>query len=277
MIAGFLLALREGLEAALIIGIVIGVIRKVGRTELTVSVWAGAATAVLLSVLGGIGLNAIGARLEGAAEEIFEGFAMLLAAAVLTWMIFWMQRQSSTLRSGLESDVQQAALAGGKRALFFLAFLAVLREGIELALFLTAIIFTAGGPQTLGGALLGLGAAVVLGWLIFASTVKLDVRRFFTVTGGLLLLFAAGLVAHGVHEFNEVGWIPSLVEHVWDINHLLDEKSTAGLFLKALFGYNGNPSLSELIAYVAYLVLVLLGLRRSSDLRQRSRLAAANS
>ena len=261
MLASFLLSLREGIEAALIIGIVLGALRKLNRSQMTPAVWYGTLTAVLVSLVTGVLLTAFGLSLEGAAEQIFEGLAMLLAAAVLTWMIFWMNRQARSIKGELELGVHQATSAGGTRALFGLAFLAVVREGIELALFLTAATFASDPRSTILGSLLGLGAAILLGWGLFASTLRLDLRRFFQVTGFLLILFAAGLVAHGVHEFNEVGWIPSVVEHVWDVNHLVNEDSTAGLMLKALFGYNGNPSLTEVLSYLAYFVLITLSLR----------------
>jgi high-affinity iron transporter len=148
--------------------------------------------------------------------------------------------------------------------LFGLAFLAIVREGIELALFLTATTFIDYQGQILLGALVGLSAAILLGWLLFSATVRLDLRRFFQVTGILLILFAAGLVAHGVHEFNEAGWIPSVIEHLYNINPVLDENSVAGVILKTVFGYNGNPSLTEVIAYLLYFVLVLLGLKRQN-------------
>lgn len=264
MLPSLLLALREGLEAALIIGIVLGALRKIERTDLNATVWRGAGSAALLSVLTAIALNMVGASLEGTAEEIYEGITMLLAAGVLTWMIFWMQRQARTIRSDLEGDVRRAILQNGGGALFTLAFLAVLREGVELALFLTATALTSSAQQTLIGALLGLAIAMVLGWMLFASTVRLNLRHFFQVTSALLLLFAAGLVAHGVHEFNEVGWIPPIIEHVWNTNPILDENSTVGMLLKALFGYNGDPSLSEVIAYVVYAAAVATALVRSS-------------
>lgn len=264
MLPGFLLSLREGLEAALIIGIVLGTLEKLNRSELGQHVWKGALSAVVVSLVTGGVLYSIGVSLEGAAEQIFEGITMFLAAAVLTWMIFWMARQARTIKNDLESDVRRALTATGGRALFALAFLAVVREGIELALFLTASAFASGAMQTLIGALLGLVGASILAWLLFESTVRLDLRRFFQVTGTLLILFAAGLVAHGVHEFNEVGWIPSVIEHVWDINFLVDEASTFGAMLKALFGYNGNPSLTEVLAYVTYFAAILVGLRRST-------------
>jgi high-affinity iron transporter len=125
---------------------------------------------------------------------------------------------------------------------------------------LTAAAYTASAGATLIGGFVGLGAAAVAGWLLFATTRKLDVRAFFRVTSVLLILFAAGLVAHGVHEFNEAGWVPPVVEHVWDLNPVLDEASGAGQLLKALLGYNGNPSLTEVVAYVAYWVAILLAL-----------------
>ena len=134
-----------------------------------------------------------------------------------------------------------------------------------MALFITAAFFvgdkadiTNNVAQTLAGTILGLGTAVLLGYTIFATTVRLDLRRFFQVTGLLLILFAAGLVAHGVHEFNEVGWIPSVIDHIWDVNAILDENSVAGQLMKTLFGYNGNPSLTEMIAYFGYIAAILL-------------------
>ncbi len=278
MFPAFLLALREGLEAALIIGIVLGALRKMNRPDLKPAVWAGTLGAVFVSLLIGGLFTVLGLSLEGKAEEIFEGFTMLLAAGILTWVIFWMNRQGRHLRAEVESGVRKAAEAGaGRRALFGLAFLAVVREGIELALFLTATAFALQAGQTLLGALLGLGMAILLGWLLFSAALRLDLRRFFQVTGILLILFAAGLVAHGVHEFNEAGWIPPIIEHVWDVNPWLDENSTAGSLLKALFGYNGNPSLTEALAYLAYFALVFLGLKRQNSLLEQSLPTTARS
>jgi high-affinity iron transporter len=263
MFTAALLAFREGLEAALIIGIVLGVLRRMDRGNRAWIVWLGTGLAALISLLVGGALHALGLAFEGRAEELFEGTAMLLAAGVLTWMIFWMARQGRALQTELERDVRRTALSGGTWALFSLAFVAVLREGIELALFLTAAAFTATAEATLIGGVLGLILAVVAGWLLFTTSLRLDIRAFFRVTSVLLILFAAGLVAHGVHEFNEVGWIPSIVEHVWDVNPLLDEGSELGQLLKALLGYNGNPSLTEVIAYVGYWAAVLTALWRT--------------
>ena len=223
MIAALLITLREGLEAALIVG---------------------------------LALNGLGVAFEGRGEEVFEGAAMLVAAGVLTWMIFWMQRQGRQIQTELESDVRRAVTTGSRWALFSLAFVAVVREGIETVLFLTAAAFSATPTQTLVGSGLGLAIATLLGWLMLAMGKRLDVQAYFRVTGILLILFAAGLVAHGLHELQEAALLPIFIEHVWDVNPILDENGTVGSLLKALFGYNGNPSLLEVVAYVAYFMIV---------------------
>jgi len=271
MLPTYLLSLREGLEAALIIGIVLGALTKIRRSDLSPAVWLGTLSAVSVSILSAVLLTSFGMSLEAGAEQIFEGITMLIAAGILTWMIFWMSKQARFLKGELEAGVNKAAATTGKRAMFWLAFVAVVREGIELALFVTAAFFagdqsqvTTNIIQTLAGTILGLGTAALLGWTLFATTVRLDLRRFFQVTGILLILFAAGLVAHGVHEFNEVGWIPAIVEHVWDVNAFVDENSVAGQLLKTLFGYNGNPSLTEMIAYFVYLAVVTVLWRRDT-------------
>lgn len=257
MLPSFLLSLREGLEAALIIGIVFGVLTRLDRQDLKPVVWWGVIAAVLASVLVGIGLNLLGMSFEGKAEEIFEGLALLFAAGVLTWMILWMQKQGRHLKTGIENETTKALSTGGK-ALFLLAFLAVFREGLELAIFLLATSFVSGGMLTGIGALLGLSSAVILGWALFSTTNRLSLRSFFQITNILLIFFAAGMVAYGVHELNEAGWIPAIIYPVWDINHILSDKSQLGLVLKALFGYNGNPSLTEVLAYATFLTILLL-------------------
>jgi high-affinity iron transporter len=255
------LALREGLEASLIVSVTLSILVRARRTELRPAAWGGVGLAAALSVLTALGLIWIGAELEGTPEEIFEGVTMILAAGLLTWMIVWMRRQGRQIQQRLEADVRRAALDGHRRAVFAVTFLAVLREGVETALFLTAAAFRADAVGTLIGGLGGLAVAVFLGWGLYSATLRLDLRRFFQVTGLLLLLFAAGLVAHGVHEFNEAGLIPALIEPVWDLSSLLGEDTVLGSLLKALFGYNANPSLTEAIAYAGYLVALAFALR----------------
>lgn len=264
MLPSSLLSLREGLEAALVIGIVLGALRKFDRAQLSSIVWAGSLAAGIASLATAIVLNFMGTSLAGPSEMIFEGLTLFLAAAVLTWMIFWMSRQSRTIRGELEADVRRATSHSGKGALFFLAFISVLREGVELALFLTASVLTTNLHQTILGALFGLAGAAILGWILFATTLRLNLRRFFQITGILLILFAAGLVASSVHEFIELGWIPTIITHVWNLNPLLSENSTLGQILKTLFGYNANPSLTETLAYLAYFAAIGFGLRRAA-------------
>jgi len=271
MLPTYLLSLREGLEAALIIGIVLGAVSKIRRSDLTPAVWYGTLSAVIVSILTAVILTSFGMSLEERAEQIFEGITMLVAAGILTWMIFWMGKQARFLKSELEDGVNKAAASTGKRAVFILAFMAVVREGVELAIFVTAAFFAGNQEaasttliQILAGTILGLGTAALLGYTIFATTVRLDLRKFFQVTGIMLILFAAGLVAHGVHEFNEVGWIPPIIEHVWDVNMILDENSVAGQLMKTLFGYNGNPSLTEMIAYFGYIITTFIFWKRDN-------------
>lgn len=261
MVPGLLLTLREVLEAALIIGIVLGALSKIDRQDLRPSVWRGAGSAIVLSLFVGGVLYTVGVSFEGTAEQIFEGATMLLAAGVLSWMIVWMHYHARGLGKTLEEDVRHAAGRQGQPAVFLVAFLAVVREGIELALFLTATLFATGAQATLLGAVLGTILALVLAWLLFSRLVRLNLRHFFLASGVLLVLFAAGLVAHGVHELNEAGIIPAVVEHVWNVNHIVDEASAPGEILKTLFGYNGNPSLTEVVAYLVYFVAIGLFLQ----------------
>jgi high-affinity iron transporter len=271
MLPSYLLSLREGLEAALIIGIVLGALQKIRRTDLAPALWLGTLSAVGVSVLAAVLLTMLGMSFEGKAEQIYEGITMLFAAGILTWMIFWMNSQAKNIKSELEEGVSKAAVSTGRRAIFWLAFVAVVREGVELALFITAAFFAGSNDNimantilTLTGVVLGLGTSILLGWSLLAATARLNLKRFFQVTGYLLILFAAGLVAHGIHEFNEAGWIPNIIEHVWNANSIVDETSVFGELLKTLFGYNGNPSLTEIIGYLAYLASVMFIFTRNT-------------
>ncbi len=262
MIPALLITLREGLEAALIVGIVLATVRKLGHVRHYRAVWYGVVFAIIVSGAAGAALTALHVVFEGRGEEIFEGVTMLLAAAVLTWAILWMQRQGSRMASKLGGDLEIAITSESSWALFALVFLAVLREGIETALFLLATTYAADPIQAAIGAAIGLGVAVLAGFLIFTGGKRLNVRTFFRVAGVLLLLFAAGLVAHGIHELQEAQLLPTVIEHAWDVNHVLDEESIFGSLLKAVFGYNANPSLLEVLGYSLYIVGVGCFMRR---------------
>ena len=271
MLPTYLLSLREGLEAALIIGIVLGAVSKIRRDDLKSTVWFGTFTAILISIITAVLLTRFGMSLEDPYEAMFEGITMLLAAGILTWMIFWMGKQARFLKSELEAGVNKAAAVTGKRAVFWLAFMAVIREGVELAIFITAAFFaakqtnTSGNiAETLSSTILGISTAAIFSWTLFATTVRLDLRKFFQVTGFLLILFAAGLVGYSIHEFTEVGWIPAIVEHIWDVNAIVNQQSLLGQLLETLFGYNASPSLTEMIAYFGYLITIITLWRREN-------------
>ena len=169
------------------------------------------------------------------------------------------------MQASLEGRVRQTVATAHQWGLFWLAFIVVVREGLELALFLAASVFAASVRDAVTGALLGIAAAVALGWATLTMTVRLNLGGFFRVTSVIMILVAAGLVAHGVHELNEAGWIPVIVEHVWDTNYLVNEDSTSGTLLSTLFGYNGNPSLSEVLAYTTYIAVVIFALWRRNQ------------
>jgi high-affinity iron transporter len=248
-----LVTTREGLEASLIVGIVLAYLAKTDNRQHFRTIWAGTAAALLVSALTGAALFFTVGALEGRAEKIFEGVAMLSAVAVLTWMIFWMRKQAMGIKRELETRLQGAIAAGSAVGLASVVFFAVLREGWETALFLFAISESSTPLSTSVGAVLGLVVSISLGVALYMGSRKLNLRQFFTATGILLIVFAAGLLAHGIHEFQEAALLPLTVEHVWDTNGIVSEDSNLGLFLKALFGYNGNPSLLEVVAWLSFL------------------------
>jgi high-affinity iron transporter len=280
MLTAALLTLREGLEAALIVSILLSYLDQIGNYKLRWWIWSGVGIAGILSLALAVGLQVIGTEFEGAAEQVFEGLVMLLAVAVLSWMIFWMRYQARYIKQGLEADMQLAVRRNHHWGLFGIAFLAVFREGVETSLFLTAASFTSDGLSTLAGSAVGLAAAIIIGWLIHTGMANLSVRAFFNVTSIVLLIFAAGLFAHGIHELQEAGWIPIFAEHVWDTKPILDDGSPAGSVLRTLVGYNDNPSLLEVIGYVSYWIVVLVVVRWGVEWYSklaRSPLASPNS
>src|SRR5918992_117819 len=204
-----LVTTREGLEASLIVGIVLAYLAKTENRSYFRVIWAGTAAAVALSIMTGAALFFTVGALEGRSEQIFEGVAMLSAVAVLTWMIFWMRKQAVNIKRELEAKLEGAIAAGSAVGLASVVFFAVLREGWETALFLFAISETSSPLATTVGAIVGLVVAISLGVALYMGSRKLNLRQFFTVTGLLLIVFAAGLLAHGIHEFQEAGVVPA--------------------------------------------------------------------
>ena len=255
ILAAFLVMLREGVEAALVVAILLAYLNRFGARRHVRWVWIGTLSAAFLSLLIGIVIyNTVGA-LEGRAEELTEGVIAVAAAALLTWMIFWMGKNARLLRGKLESEAANAVAVGGVAAVAAVAFVAVMREGLESALFLisTTVGESAAGDQLMGG-LLGLGAAIIIGYLMYRGGSRINLRLFFRITGFLIILFAAGLVSKGVHEFQEAAVLPILLEPLYEIPFGDPDVSTVARFAKTMFGWSPAPSLLMVISYWAYLL-----------------------
>lgn len=253
IIAGFVIALREGLEAALIVGIVLAFLARTEGSQRYWQVFAGAGAAIVASVAFAFGFQWIAGGFSGPSAQIFEGITTLIAASLLISMIVWMERKGHSLQ--IELEQKAAATITATLGIFFIVFIAVLREGVETVLFL-AVLPVSEGTIWLG-ALLGFAVAIGIAYLYFAGTKRFSLRTFFQVTTVFLIFFAAGMIAYGIHELQEAGVAPILIEHMWDINFLLSENSPIGMVLKGLVGYNGNPSLLEITAYLVALAVLL--------------------
>ena len=203
--------LREGFEASLVVGILLAFLNRTGRRDMFLPVWIGAAIASAISVAVAVTLFLVGAELEGRSEAVWEGATMLAAASLLTWMIFWMRRQARTIRRDLEDQMARALASGSALGLAVVAFVGVLREGVETALLFFGSFEETNAVLSSIGAAVGLALAVSLGYLFYRGSERLDLRRFFTFTSALLLLFAAYLLASGLHALAEAGLIPENV------------------------------------------------------------------
>jgi high-affinity iron transporter len=264
---GLLTGLREGVEAALIVSIVLAYLAKTGNQRYFGRIWAGTAAAVALSVIVGVILWVTVRGFEEPAEQIFEGVTMLLAALVVTWMLFWMRRTAANIKGTLHAGIDRALTEGGVWALSILAFTAVIREGIETALFLlgqatAASEADAGAGGTLVGALIGLMIAIGLGYGFYRGARVINLQTFFRWTGVALIFIAAGLLSHAVHEFVEVGAIGVGTATAFDISGLLphegdDPIAVVGQLLRALFGYTSTPEWATLLTWLAYVVAVM--------------------
>ena len=253
MFTNFLITFREGLEAALIIGIILAYLTKINRKEYFKHVFAGAGIGVLISGIGAYLFETLIGGFEGTAEQIFEGSVMLIAVIMLTFMLVWMNKQSKNLSGGLSEKINLAIGKNQIWALATLAFVSIIREGIEVVLFMGATMQNSPSHFAIIGAILGLTCAILLAWLILRSTVNINLGKFFKYSGLFIILIAAGMLSGAVHELEEAGVLPIIISHVWDITSFLNNESGIGVFLKAVFGYQPAPSLSEIASYVVYL------------------------
>lgn len=252
--SAFVIAMREGIEAVLVVGILLAYLAQVNARAAQRWVWLGVASAILVS-LGALGiLNALDAELAGRSEQLFEGTTMVLAAIFLTWMIFWMLRNARHLKSELQRSVQGVLDRGGMaRGIFLLAFFAVVREGVELAL----LLFATPGEGKLLGSVTGLAVAVGVGVLIYAFGRRIDLRTFFKVTTIILVLFAAGLIATAAHAFAEAGLLAAVEgPTLWSMRSVLPEADGLGAILATFVGYQDEPTVIDVVAYLGYFVVV---------------------
>jgi high-affinity iron transporter len=273
LVTGLLTGLREGVEAALIVSIILAYLAKTGNARHFPKIWIGAGGAILLSVVAGVALFVSVGGFQEPYEQIFEGLTMLLAAGVVTWMLFWMRRQAATVKSELHAAVDRVLTEGSLWGLAFLAFTAVIREGIETSLFLVGQVQAAGrvassGPvSVLLGAVIGLLIAVLLGYGFYRGSQLINLRTFFRWTGIALIFIAAGLLSHAIHEFIEVGVITFGTTTAFDLSGVLPHEAqdggalgpavVVGQLLRALFGYSATPEWTTLLVHVAYLAAVL--------------------
>ena len=261
MFATYLIGLREGLEATLVVSILVAFLVKSQRRDRLPQVWAGVGLAVVLSVVFGWLIEYTSTSLLARSEdrELFEAVTSVAAVVFVTWMIFWMRTAARTIAGELRGKLTEA-LAVGSLAVAGMAFLAVIREGLETALiFYSAAQSAAGG--TGAGALLslagGVATAVVIGFLLYRSALKINLSKFFTWTGALLVLVAAGIFKYGVHDFQEARVLPGSGTHAFDISGVLDPDSWYGTLLSGMFNITPQPTVLETVAWLAYAVPVL--------------------
>ncbi len=270
MLESLLITLREGFEAALIVAIVLAYLRRTGRADGVRAVWAGVISAAVVSVGLGVGLRVVFEGLEGATRLRAFAAIAIVAAGVLTWMIFWMRKQSRSIKGELEGQVGRAVSTGSVVAIGAVAFFAVLREGIETALFLVAATTGANNQAVIVGGLIGLVLAIAIAVAIYAGGRRLPMRTFFRITGLLLIVFAAGLLSRGVQFLQATGDLGSVNMAAYDLTSFswLTVNTQVGRFLAGIFGWDPRPSVEQLVVYLLYLVPVLIAFLWSDHLAQ---------
>ncbi|KAB1864418.1 iron uptake transporter permease EfeU [Microbacterium algeriense] len=304
MLATFLIGLREGLEAALVVGILVAYLRRLGRRDALPKMWAGVGLAIALALAIGAVLTFGAYELTFQAQELIGGGLSLVAVAMVTWMIFWMQRAGRTMKSTLESGIDRALTAGGLWALIAIGFVSVAREGIETTLLLWSMVQSFGdAPSALLGALLGLTVAVLLGWLISRGALRLDLRRFFAWTGGFLVIVAAGVLAYALMDLQEagalpgpftaaapldpvtgavaVGWAAFPFGWAFDVSSAIAPGGALASILQATVGFMPAMTWLQVVAWVVYIAVVgwlyVRGLRSARSSRREQRTASSSS
>ena len=270
MLVPFLIMLREGIEAALIVGIVASYLKQTGRGAWMPAVWVGILLAVALSLFVGAALQLVSAQFPQKAQEFFEAIVGLIAVIVLSSMVFWMRKAARSIKSELHASIDSALSHsnGQASALIALVFFAVAREGLESVFFLLAIFQQSTNSDALLGAVLGILVSIVLGYGIYAGGIRMNLRRFFFWTGLFILFVAAGILAGTLRHFHEAGVWNSLQTVVIDLSNVLPVSSPFGTLLSGMFGYQDMPTLGEVIVYVGFLAISIFMFLRPAGGRE---------
>jgi high-affinity iron transporter len=267
----FVIGLREGLEAALIVGIVAAFLLQQGRRDAMRAMWLGVALAVALCLAVGVGLRLASEQLPQREQEQLETVIALIAVGMVTWMIVWMRKHAANLRGELQDRAGSALAQGSTMALIAMAFLAVLREGLETAVFLLAVFQDSDQPELSGtGAALGILVAVVLGYAIYRGGVKINMARFFRITGVVLVLVAAGLLSFAVHTAHEAGWWNLLLDEAVDLTWLIKPGTVLSALITGMFGIQPKPTIGEALAWGIYAVPMIVYVLRAPRQPARS-------
>ncbi|MFC9128347.1 iron uptake transporter permease EfeU [Streptomyces sp. NPDC057099] len=270
MFSNYLIGLREGLEASLVVCILIAYLVKTDRRDALKPIWTGIGVAVALSLGFGCVLEFGSQELTFQAQEALGGSLSIVAVGLVTWMVFWMRRTARHLKAELHGRLD-AALAMGTGALVATAFLAVGREGLETALFVWASVHAAsdGTPRPLVGVGLGLATAVALGWLFYRGALRINLAKFFTWTGGMLVVVAAGVLAYGFHDLQEADFLPGLNDKAFDISGTIPPDSWYGTLLKGVFNFQPDPTILQVTVWLLYLIPTLALFLAPTGLAQR--------
>jgi high-affinity iron transporter len=258
MVAEFLIFLREGLEGSMIVAILLAALRQLGEPARVREVWLGVAAALVVAIGGGVAAYLVLHAYDGTRlQTILEGGTYLVAAGVLTYMTFWMRAESRRMKGALSARTRRAVESASGLALAALAFVTVAREGLETVVFSLAIALASQAWQVLVGAGVGLALALAISRAIYRFGLRVDLGRFFTVMGGLLMVSAAGLLADGIEDYQSLGWLPGAHGVLWNTAAQLPESGFVGDLLHTFLGYAQAPTLLQVGAWAAYLVTVL--------------------
>ncbi|HUY65015.1 MAG TPA: FTR1 family protein [Acidimicrobiales bacterium] len=258
MVATFVIFLREGIEASMIVAILLAYLDQIGQRRHFRDVLAGVGAALVLAAAGGtVAYLTIRTYAGSRVQTIFETSTYVVAAVILTYMTFWMRNHSRTMSAELRARTDSALSGGQRRGLFLLSFQAVGREGLETVVFTLAIVFSTSAAGAMAGAGAGLAGALVVAFAIYRFGKKINVAVFFKVVGALLMVFAAGLLVDAVEGLQQLGWLPVLAHPLWNSTHVLSEDSALGDIVHSFFGYVSRPTGLEIVIWVGYILLVI--------------------